>query len=303
MNKPDYIKQYYDWITKHNRKKDSTWSTEFNKHHIIPRAIGGKDNDDNIVWLESAAHLKAHELLFKAFFQQAIILAHTVVSMAGKDNCDSDVLSIAALDQYKVKVDTARKLTMKRTVYDVKTLAPIRIPYLNKTPTGYVDKTDGPRVYIFNSETGCTAQWPKDNIPTGWKTYSDASDDEKLKYFPKLYNSAVKSRERIPMKWIQNQTLKTSKLIPKDATVPTGWTLGMYYTDEMRTKMKAGGMQSKAKIQAVSNGGYRWVHAVDTHKNKLIGKNDILPVGYAEGQFNKQVWELQQQLDLLKHHT
>lgn len=95
------------------------------------------------------------------------------------------------------------------------------------------------------------------------------------------------------MKWICNIALKTSKLVPKDSKLPAGWQDGMYYTDEQRAKCKAGGMQRKAKLEAMSSNGYRWIHNVDTCKNKLIGKDDMLPDGYTEGMYNKKIAELQ----------
>jgi len=101
------------------------------------------------------------------------------------------------------------------------------------------------------------------------------------------------------MKWICNIALKTSKLVPKGSAMPAGWQDGMYYTDEQRAKCKAGGMQMKAKLEAMSSNGYRWIHDVATCKNKLIGKDDMLPAGYAEGMYNKKIAELQQQIKQL----
>lgn len=37
------------------------------RHHIIPRCLGGEDNQDNIAFLNDSDHLKAHQLLAKVY--------------------------------------------------------------------------------------------------------------------------------------------------------------------------------------------------------------------------------------------
>ena len=40
------------------------------KHHIIPRSLGGTDEITNLVWLTAAEHLKVHLLLVKMVTQK-----------------------------------------------------------------------------------------------------------------------------------------------------------------------------------------------------------------------------------------
>lgn len=36
---------------------------EYERHHILPRYLGGEDTDDNLLWLCSTTHSNVHELL------------------------------------------------------------------------------------------------------------------------------------------------------------------------------------------------------------------------------------------------
>jgi hypothetical protein len=62
----DYHKVYRNLVEKaKNRILENTIYTE--KHHIIPRCLGGDDNKDNLVNLKPEEHLIAHLLLVKMY--------------------------------------------------------------------------------------------------------------------------------------------------------------------------------------------------------------------------------------------
>lgn len=59
----NYKKQYDLLIEKHGSKgKPSSYSE---RHHIVPRCLGGLDDESNLVYLSAEAHYVAHHLLFK----------------------------------------------------------------------------------------------------------------------------------------------------------------------------------------------------------------------------------------------
>lgn len=61
----DYKKNYYDYINyikTLNRKLDYS-----EKHHIIPRCLGGSDDKSNLVVLTAREHFLAHYLLTKIY--------------------------------------------------------------------------------------------------------------------------------------------------------------------------------------------------------------------------------------------
>lgn len=58
----DYYKHYTLLI---NRAKNRTLTGYFERHHIVPRCMGGSDNKSNIVELTPEEHYVAHQLLVK----------------------------------------------------------------------------------------------------------------------------------------------------------------------------------------------------------------------------------------------
>jgi hypothetical protein len=62
----DYEKHYISLIEKHGLISKPL-KGYFERHHVIPKCIGGKDTYDNLVYLDARCHLLAHWLLMKAF--------------------------------------------------------------------------------------------------------------------------------------------------------------------------------------------------------------------------------------------
>lgn len=60
----NYLKVYYAIISK---AAGRTPSILYDKHHIIPSAIGGPDIDTNWIYLTPREHIVAHHLLAKAY--------------------------------------------------------------------------------------------------------------------------------------------------------------------------------------------------------------------------------------------
>jgi hypothetical protein len=60
----DYKKIYNSLITRGKSRKLNCY---VEKHHIIPRCLGGSDDDDNLVELTPEEHYLAHQLLVKIY--------------------------------------------------------------------------------------------------------------------------------------------------------------------------------------------------------------------------------------------
>lgn len=60
----DYNKHYYNLI---NRAKSRVLEGYVEKHHIIPKCLGGTDDFDNLVVLTAEEHFVAHQLLTKIY--------------------------------------------------------------------------------------------------------------------------------------------------------------------------------------------------------------------------------------------
>lgn len=60
----NYLKIYYQIIAKAAGRKESVI---YEKHHIVPRGLGGPDIPANIIYLTPKEHVVAHHLLAKAY--------------------------------------------------------------------------------------------------------------------------------------------------------------------------------------------------------------------------------------------
>lgn len=59
----NYENLYVNLLVKHGTEEKPTGYSE--RHHIIPKAKGGTDDKENLVYLSARAHLLAHWMLFK----------------------------------------------------------------------------------------------------------------------------------------------------------------------------------------------------------------------------------------------
>jgi len=85
MNK--YTKWYENLIQ--TRKDRTLTDVYFEKHHIIPRSLGGKDSNDNLIQLTAREHFIAHLLLAKMYSGEAgMKMSHALRRMltGHKDN-------------------------------------------------------------------------------------------------------------------------------------------------------------------------------------------------------------------------
>ena len=61
-----YLEHYQKLIEKHGTTSKPL-DGYYERHHILPRCMGGKDIYSNLVYLDARCHLLAHWLLFKSF--------------------------------------------------------------------------------------------------------------------------------------------------------------------------------------------------------------------------------------------
>ena len=59
----DYQKHYEQLIAKHGSQDKPEGYSE--RHHIVPKSMGGSNDDDNLVYLSAKAHFVAHHLLWR----------------------------------------------------------------------------------------------------------------------------------------------------------------------------------------------------------------------------------------------
>jgi len=80
----DYLKHYNKLI---ERSKNRTLSGYTEKHHIIPRCLGGTDDKVNIAFLTPEEHFVAHQLLVKIYNVPELVYAANMMTVSSSKNC------------------------------------------------------------------------------------------------------------------------------------------------------------------------------------------------------------------------
>lgn len=63
----DYEKNYFDFINSIRKKKRPEENVDYEIHHILPRSLGGTDDENNLILLTYREHYLAHFLLWKIY--------------------------------------------------------------------------------------------------------------------------------------------------------------------------------------------------------------------------------------------
>ena len=100
--------KHYDTLM--NRAKNRLLEGYSERHHIIPRCMGGTNRKDNLVTLTAEEHYVAHQLLVKMHpDNDKLIYAAKMMTISGSDNIRNNKL----YGWLKLKVSASRKEYLK----------------------------------------------------------------------------------------------------------------------------------------------------------------------------------------------
>ena len=133
-------KKHYDILCERGKQRSLDCYTE--KHHIIPRCLGGTDEPENITELTPEEHYVAHQLLVKMFpDNKGLIWA--ALQMTGHENGKRNNNKVYGWLRRKIR-DEAKQRTGKRNgsfnkcwFYNPKTLHNIKC-HESEVPAGYI---------------------------------------------------------------------------------------------------------------------------------------------------------------------
>lgn len=97
----DYQRHYNSLIvTRKNRP--TSHDQYYEKHHIIPRSLGGNDDPENIVYLTAREHFIAHWLLWRIYensidFNSRISMLHAFYRMCNLRNINHNLIKISSI--------------------------------------------------------------------------------------------------------------------------------------------------------------------------------------------------------------
>ena len=83
-------KKHYDALIERSKTRTLTGYTE--KHHILPKCMGGNDSKNNIVRLTPEEHYVAHQLLVKIYNLPALVYAANMMTTGSNTNNRSNKL-------------------------------------------------------------------------------------------------------------------------------------------------------------------------------------------------------------------
>lgn len=234
----NYEKIYHQLI---DRSKNRVLESYTEKHHIIPKCIGGNDDASNIAILTPREHFLAHWLLHE-MYPKNFKLKFAFVMMTNVSNkLQSRYIPSSRVYEYAKKC-------MIELNKDVGKL---------KIGKKYPKLSESKRGYKFSEESK-----------------KRMSDSQKNMSFEKRFNISNSQKN---MMWITNGII--DKRVKKDMEIPIGFRIGRVYrmSDESREsrsnklkKMYVGGKNPSAKkvFQYTKNGEF--INSYDTVKEAVI---------------------------------
>ncbi|AAQ17703.1 MobE homing endonuclease [Aeromonas phage Aeh1] len=184
-------KRIHDLII--NKFKNSEISGYKEKHHIIPRCMGGDDSDDNLVYLTAKAHYVVHHLLTKIYKSNKLIFAYNMMRVGNKEH-----------SRVYAYMHESNRVKLAKALSEVKTgsIAPNKgkpmsdvqrekLSYLWRfvSPTGEEHIVSGLKDFCLkhglNPSTMSAVCRGKRSNHHGWKLYKLGDDEHNKEYVPK----------------------------------------------------------------------------------------------------------------------
>jgi hypothetical protein len=203
----DYLKLYENICSK-------TYNEEYKeKHHIVPRCMGGSDDADNIIELSGKAHYLAHKLLCK-MYPDSVPLARAFSMMRNGTGKKRTKINEARTYQ-KAKELISTQMKENNPMHDPEVAKKVSNTLRERYASGEIKATGGKSK---KSRETARARMLSDDNPM-------KKNPEKNPFLGKSY---VKGR-----KWYNNGE-KNVYLYP-DEEVPEGYVPGMVYKQRKKT--------------------------------------------------------------------
>jgi len=218
-----YTRTYFSII---NRAKSRTLeNTYFEKHHVIPKSLGGSNKKDNLVKLTAREHYVCHLLLTKMTSGDAY---YKMVNAAW-------LMSIK--DGTRIKSRTYENLKLKKSNYQKTRVGVLSATYGCKTGRTSADFTEEWRQNISKSKKGMPAHNKGISRPSETKekisrTRKQRAKDPTWNIRPPCSKEKADKikKANTGKRWVHNLSTKDRKYIPScevNDYLSSGWTLGL----------------------------------------------------------------------------
>jgi hypothetical protein len=263
----DYEKIYNQLIDKAKLRK-SKRDVYYERHHIIPKCMGGSNDKTNLVKLTAKEHFVAHKLLVEIYPDNGKLI-HAYWRMANNKNEDKREYIVSSREYERLKTIHAKQVSinLKGTIKKWKNNQ-VRSKKIGNFHRGKV-VSEGTRNRI---SVGLKEHYKKNINPNlGSKRTEETkqklskaskgrkhSEETKTKIKNLLIERGItgvpisdERKENIKKsiqkrKWINDG--EVNKKIHPDDTIPDGWAVGRVISEDHRSKIKNVKIKIKSKV-------------------------------------------------------
>lgn len=290
FNENKYTKTYFKIIENSAKKDFSDTKERLEKHHIIPRSMGGTDNDDNLVFLTLREHYVVHWLLTKmcqedlhvAKMKTAFMLMCSRALNGGvrvPSRVYARIKSEKLLNSYRV--DCYNPDTEEYKTFNLDKEEDIPYPWIKKGKPKSEDHKDKIRQahagkskdqakargkkWYYNPQTNEKTQvLVGQEVPEGFVVGIGNNKDNSgyRTWFCESTGEYVSSKECPGEGWIKRGKPKSQEAVKK----------------RLKTLAKN---REEGKVKSVK--GMMWIHNIETNKTKRIDSDENIPEGWLEG--------------------
>jgi len=251
----NYLKHYTLLVERGQLRKKSK-EVYYERHHIVPKCIGGSNEKSNLTLLTAREHYIAHVLLTKIYpkvvkISQALFCIMNIKPLTGQKSRHFEILRLEALYAYRGENGPRYG---KRMSDELKLAQSIRMTgkYLgSKSPLYNKPKSDSEKIRIIMTKSGASEEYATKRIES-LKLGRDNNPNFVDKYSAEL----KKERYRLEMEAHRlNGTKPFRKPMSEESKSKMGkWNIGKVRTEEFKeTKRNL----MKGEMNPMSNPEYR----------------------------------------------
>jgi hypothetical protein len=215
FNETKYTKWYNDIIGVDVRRGRPIGYAE--KHHIIPRALGGSNHPSNLVYLTAREHFIAHLLLPKMVNDHKLVykMYHALFCMMSVKRTDQERYTKFSSKQYEVaRISFVKRISeIKRGQSISDAMKTVLREYIRTPQTRQQMSDSAKRRMIDTDQTGANNPRFRGYYITPWGEFSSYHDASKgypwnprtIYRWCRYPHTKIRNREEIPDDW-KNKT-------------------------------------------------------------------------------------------------
>jgi hypothetical protein len=290
----NYTKIYNQLIERARNRKEER-DGYYERHHIIPKCMGGSDDKDNLVKLTAKEHFVAHKLLVEIYPDNGKLI-HSYWRMANNKNDDRREYIVGSREYERLKIKHAKEVSIRQRgtimkwkdnearskkigdFHRGKVVSEETKKLIKKRLKKWYEENESPRLGKTLSEE------TKQKIREG-NLGKKLSEEVKAKIKNLMLEKGItgvpisnEHKENIKKsiqkrKWINDG--KINKKINPDDIIPDGWVVGRIISEDHKQKIRGISLGNTNSL------GKKWI--TNGINKRQINPNEELPIGWTYG--------------------